>query len=79
MVFCYRTVTLVKSSTIKFHLDERFEEKTIDDRIVESLFSTVEENEEDVDTNQNDDKTTKTVKLVQKQVDKVSLISMKNN
>ncbi len=61
-------MTLVKSSTIKFRLNERFEEKTIDDRIVESIFSTVEN---DVDDNQNDEKSTKSVELVQKQVDKV--------
>ena len=39
----FRTNTLVKSSTAEFHLNKNFEEKTIDDRIVDTVFSLEEE------------------------------------
>ena len=39
----FRTNTLVKSSIAEFHLKKHFEEKTIDDRIVDTVFSLEEE------------------------------------
>ena len=68
---------MVKSSSAHFRLNEHFKEKTIDDRILESVFAIVEADEESISSNgdENDEnnksKKKKKVKLVQKQLDKV--------
>jgi len=71
---------MVKSSSAHFRLNEHFKEKTIDDRIVESVFSIVEVDEESISStgDENDssnNKKKKKVKLVQKQIDKVNLLN----
>jgi len=64
---------MVKTGTIKFRLGEKFMEKTMDDRAVDTVFTLDIDNADGVDDDAGGEGGTKKKrKLVQSQVDKVS-------